>query len=77
MPQAKYSQVYERSVKRERNLNIAQVMEILNCSRRQVYKLTEEGKIICFRNGDKRGMVWPESSIDSFIDKRKKEEAKQ
>ncbi len=61
---------YDRTAE-GRLLNVAQVMERLNCSRSFVYKLVGAGKLKALRIGAVKGLRVTEKSLDRFKLRRK------
>jgi excisionase family DNA binding protein len=76
----RYSQVYERNRDRadtpkDTLLNVEQVASRLNCSRRHVYSLIDEGHITGFNVGKTRGKRVFSSSVDHYLSKKALEAA--
>ena len=60
--------------KSDKLLTVEQIHERLNCSRRHVYNLIEQGKLPGFRIGNKNGLRVRESNLEAFIQQRVYEE---
>ena len=55
--------------KRDKLLNVAQVTDILTCSRRHVYNLIAKGALPAFRLGERSGLRVRESEVDKFLER--------
>ncbi|CCK81220.1 helix-turn-helix transcriptional regulator [Desulfobacula toluolica] len=53
---------------RDRLLNVDQVGQRLQCSRRHVYNLIEKGALPAFKIGSRQGIRVKESKIEKFLD---------
>ncbi len=60
---------------KDRLLNVEQVRIILNCSRRHVYNLIEDGDLPGFKIGGRGGIRVRASKLDAFLEKREREDA--
>ncbi len=64
----------DKEEKRDRFLRVEQIHEILNCSRRHVYNLIEQGDLPGFKIGGRGGIRVRESKLEAFIAQREYEE---
>lgn len=60
---------YDRNAE-GRLLNVAQVMERLNCSRRYVYTLISVQELKAIRIGERQGIRVTEKSLGRFLSRR-------
>lgn len=54
----------------KRYLRVDEVAEILNCSKREVYRLATVGELQCFLIGKRRGLRVASGSLETFIIRR-------
>ena len=59
---------------KDRLLNVEQVRNRLNCSRRHVYNLINTGDLKALKIGGRNGVRVKESILDAFVQKREQEE---
>jgi len=57
-----------RDIHRSRLLNVEQVRERLNCSRRHVYRLISDGSLPALKIGTRQGIRISENILNQFID---------
>lgn len=54
----------------KRNLRVDEAAAILNCSKREVYRLAAAGELRCFLVGKSRGLRIISSSLEDFITRK-------
>ncbi len=62
-------------MEKDRLLNVEQVRERLNCSRRHVYNLINMGDLKALKIGDRNGIRIKQSILEDFLRKCEYEEA--
>jgi|GEM_PF-3289681 len=60
-----------RTRQKTRLLRVSQAAERLNCSRRHVYYLIDDGKLPFLSIGEKKGYRIPEDALERFILRRR------
>ena len=54
----------------KKNLRIDEAASILNCSKREIYRLAAAGELCCFLVGKSKGLRIVSESLEAFIARR-------